>query len=668
MAANENRYTRNKYAFTPLPDPDAIRDDKCGIGGCKPKWLQFFATPTCFLVIFSMIGMVQGAFFTYFVGVITTIEKRYAFKSQITGIISIADNISPVFICLIIGFFGGSGHRPRWIAIGTIIAGISAVISSMPYFIYGPMDWYTGSSSSNETNSGYQLCQDDHHHRLNFTSTGISDEECDVARKTSETTTAVSLLFLGNFINGIGSTAFYIIGTPYLDDNVSKNRIPLYLGIIYSVRLTGPTVGFVLSSTALKYYEDPFFDPKFGDSDPRWIGAWWIGFNVIALLLMIMGSILMLFPRELNFRRNEDGNKSKRIARTEKTFLEKCKEFPKAIANLTRNPILMSTSASVVFTALGMLGFFMFLPKYVESQFRQPAHKANLISGASTVAFMALGFLSSGFVIYKFKPSARLISAWNLLLGTLQVGCMLSLAFVGCDSKPIESDIVKSCAEDCRCTYETYSPVCHLENMTTYFSPCHAGCVSTYFDPDSKQTFQDCFCRKNSSRFDSDEMSTGYCDEGCDNLLIYAILLAICKLSGSTGRIGNFLVTIRSVSPEDKSLAMSLMSLFLTIFAFIPYPLVYGAIVDSVCVVWEESCSGDVGNCWIYDQRLFRYMFHGVTAGLIGLGLSFDTITWYYSKNVKHMYDDPEGEKTTDDDDSVNYNLSGSKRSLSAFQ
>lgn len=125
------------YSFTPVAsqdgyevgheDKDSSNVDACGIWCCKPKWLQIFSRPIVFLVVFCFVGMIQGASFTYFVGIITTVEKRYAFKSKVTGIISIADNLSPVLMSLLVGFFGGRGHKTRWIAFGTFIAGLYAL-------------------------------------------------------------------------------------------------------------------------------------------------------------------------------------------------------------------------------------------------------------------------------------------------------------------------------------------------------------------------------------------------------------------------------------------------------------------------------------------------------------------------------------------------------------
>jgi hypothetical protein len=38
------------------------------------------------------------------------------------------------------------------------------------------------------------------------------------------------LIFLSQFVLGIGSTLYYALGQPYLDDNVQKTRTPMMLG------------------------------------------------------------------------------------------------------------------------------------------------------------------------------------------------------------------------------------------------------------------------------------------------------------------------------------------------------------------------------------------------------------------------------------------------------
>ena len=42
----------------------------------------------------------------------------------------------------------------------------------------------------------------------------------------------------------------------------------------------------------------------------------------------------------------------------------------------------------------------------------------------------------------------------------------------------------------------------------------------------------------------------------------------------------------------------------------VPCPIVYGAVVDSACLVWETAC-GKQGACWLYDAGIFRMFYHG---------------------------------------------------------
>jgi len=42
---------------------------------------------------------------------------------------------------------------------------------------------------------------------------------------------AVVILWFASFANGMGYTAFYTIGLPYIDDNVQKKNSPLYISM-----------------------------------------------------------------------------------------------------------------------------------------------------------------------------------------------------------------------------------------------------------------------------------------------------------------------------------------------------------------------------------------------------------------------------------------------------
>ena len=56
--------------------------------------------------------------------VLSSIERRYKFSSVYAGLIASVYDISVVFSVLVISYFAGRGHRPRWLGICLIIQGI----------------------------------------------------------------------------------------------------------------------------------------------------------------------------------------------------------------------------------------------------------------------------------------------------------------------------------------------------------------------------------------------------------------------------------------------------------------------------------------------------------------------------------------------------------------
>lgn len=51
------------------------------------------------------------------------------------------------------------------------------------------------------------------------------------------------------------------------------------------------------------------------------------------------------------------------------------------MARLLKNRVFMYNTFSTTLAMLGILGFWIFMPKYIETQFRKTASEANLITG-----------------------------------------------------------------------------------------------------------------------------------------------------------------------------------------------------------------------------------------------------------------------------------------------
>lgn len=70
-------------------------------------------------------------------------------------------------------------------------------------------------------------------------------------------------------------------------------------GVTFALRTFGPAVGFILAYFCMKIYIVPDLHPIISDKDPRWLGAWWLGWIFLGLLLAIFSLLIAMFPREL---------------------------------------------------------------------------------------------------------------------------------------------------------------------------------------------------------------------------------------------------------------------------------------------------------------------------------------------------------------------------------
>lgn len=282
----------------------------------QPRWAQRFATTNCFMVIFLLAYVLQGCYFTYFVSVITTIEKLFHIKSASIALLLNFSEIGQICTSLFLTYFAGRGHRPRWIACGMFLFSIAAFGSVSPHFLFGSklynhsavmkgerdqrsMAQTSLSVSNSGIHQGYannSLCLSEYafsqlgqldpcklHSKVyksigNKTNYSLACNKNNDQDATSDAhlqkvvliILAVSLLGIG-----IGQTAIATLGIPYIDDNVKSKQSPLYMAITIGVRVLGPALGYYLGSLCVRLYVVPGMDVD--HKDPNFIGAWWLG-------------------------------------------------------------------------------------------------------------------------------------------------------------------------------------------------------------------------------------------------------------------------------------------------------------------------------------------------------------------------------------------------------
>lgn len=664
----------------------------CGLGPCfSPAWLQPFASKQMFLAVFCLACVLQGMFYTYFVSVLTTIEKLFQIQSKTTGIIMSATEMGQIGGALLLTYYGGQGHRPKWIGWGMVLFGASAALCSLPHFMFWRTKPNTASSSSlssmlsPDLQSGLSLaepmepsllsgpqqlemdliCRQVENANLSFGPQISELERNEQCAKSSEqqaisrtTTVVLAFFFLSLLGIGMGRTAVETLGIPYMDDNVANRESPTYFAINIGVKILGPVFGFVLGSLCTSIYVDPLVEPDVTPKDPRWIGAWWLGMIFVASTILLASLSMFAFPRRLPTKGKRSGQRKKqvngKIASPEtkpkvqqvsamRSKNPSLKDFPKAIRRLLKNDILLFRTASSVLHILPVAGLYTFLPKYLESQFRMAAHSANMISGIGGIGVMGIGIFFSGVFIRLRKPSPKFVAAWIALTALLYAIGMALLMLLGCpmsDFSGLEQTdsgmtIKIPCNRTCECDSSVFAPIC-TSTGETYFSACHAGCANlTHIGGQVGNTeYSNCECLDLGVTARS-----GYCHLECNNYIWYIGIFSLFVLIHSTSEVGSMLLTLRCVHAKDKAMALGLIQFAIGLFANVPCPIIYGAVVDSACFVWEKTC-GEQGACWLYDAKTFRVSFHGTTGALMLCAFFVDLVVWYKADKITFPEDE----------------------------
>ena len=621
-------------------EEERIKDTTCGLFNWRPKCLQVFTDPRFFVLNLSIIAVIQGSYTAYLIGCSSTLEKRFSYSSRLTGFVLIADNFSQILISPLVGFLGKRVNKATLIAGGMVFVSFSCWLTALPYFVYGPATHLLTVSDPSIlggarylTNRTIEMCE----------KSGIP---CD----SNESTTvwpAYITIWMASFLNGVGYTAFFTVAFPYVDDNVPKHDAPIYFSILAALRLLGPTSGYLLVSFCLSYYENPFLDINLPRNDPRYVGAWWIGFLIIGLLIFLSALPLFLFPRNLKTARIK--------ARVDfagdvqgKGVVAKWKEAKISLKRILTNPLYVFDLSAHVTRVIGYAGFSITQPKYIESQYKKSASSASFATGMYSILSMAFGIIAGGIFIRFTKPGPRALTTFIFVVELFAQAGIFAGLFFGCP-KPeffaVNNNLIDPCNENCNCARQVLQPYCSADGRTNYFSPCFAGCqTSPLFE--SNKTLDNCMCEATRGlRSVSSSLTSGYCKTDCgNNFTKYMAFLSIGKFISSTARTGNLIMRVRVVEERDKSFAQGISMAIGGVLSYIPYPLIFGAVADAACGIWGESCGGR-GNCWLYDSDKFRNYLHWTAIAFMTVGSIFDIFVIYFSKRMQNLYGDDEPEE-----------------------
>uniref|UniRef100_A0A1A8H0I6 Kazal-like domain-containing protein n=1 Tax=Nothobranchius korthausae TaxID=1143690 RepID=A0A1A8H0I6_9TELE len=343
--------------------------------------------------------------------------------------------------------------------------------------------------------------------------------------------------------------------------------------------------------------------------DARWVGAWWMGFLVSSSLLLISSIPFWFLPRSLPKQEEQKGKSTPTHVTSDQTaealsskqelkLTEIAKEFLPSLKRLLGTPAYFLLLIGSILKFNSFIGLFTFKAKYIEQQFGQSASRANFLIGVLNLPAVAMGIFLGGLLMRRYKLSV--VSGAQLSFATSFMGYLLLLLQFGtkCDNIPIAGLTVSyngtktvlyngemlfsECNRNCSCSAEQWDPVCSGSGIT-YISPCMAGCLT----------------------------SSGHGKHTVGSFI------------NALGATPGYMVIIRCIPPDLKSLALGIQALVTRTLGGIPAPVYFGALIDSTCLKWSVKKCGGRGACRTYDSDMYRIIFLGLITCLSGLSYFF---------------------------------------------
>ncbi|TKC45025.1 hypothetical protein EI555_003537 [Monodon monoceros] len=561
-----------RYVATGRPD------EACGWRAFAPTCLQAFNTPRGFLLFLCAASFLQGMTVNGFINtVITSIERRYDLHSYHSGLIASSYDVAACLCLTFVGYFGGHGHKPRWLGWGVLVMGAGSLVFSLPHFTTGPYEV--------QVDEAVGTCRANHSTTCRGHASGLSSYQL--------------VFMLGQFLHGVGATPLYTLGVTYLDENVKSSYSPVYIAIFYTAAILGPAAGYLVGGALLNIYTEIGQRTELTIESPLWVGAWWVGFLGTGVAAFLIAMPILGYPRQLPDVHILPGSQRYVVMRASDThqlkdsshrvtsnpdFGKTIRDLPLSIWLLLKNPTFILLCLAGATEATLIAGMSTFGPKFLESQFSLSASEAATLFGYLVVPAGGGGTFLGGFFVNKCKLRGSGIVRFCLLCSLTSMLAFL-VFFTHCPNVPMAGvtasyngsllpeghlGLTDACNAACGCQPEHYSPVCGPDGLM-YYSPCHAGCPE----------------------------------------------------AASPGPGGQKAVRVLNVPLSAGG---------------IPGPIAFGWVIDKACLLWQTQC-GQQGSCFVYqNSAMSQYLLIAGLAYKV-LGFIFFTTACFLYKPLSGSSD-----------------------------
>ena len=438
----------------------------------------------------------------------------------------------------------------------------------------------------------------------------------------------VTVFYAGMFVMGIGFSPIWSNCFDYLDKNLSHEDFPLYSGIFTLAGIVGPGVGYLLGGYFLSFpYDDvrknsdvykDMSDKEYEEftENPNYIGAYWIGFVISAIGLLLVsipvGGFPYQFPGSKSLRDTKENASFGETTTTETAEIStdlSWDDFKQGCVYILTHPIALCIAFAGAMEMIFMALVSSFAPKYLEIVFNLTSSEAALTAGSILIPSAVLALISGGLIPKYFKMNTFkllvlcVVSSFVTFVSTFGFFISCGQAEFIEPASTITYQGATCNVESCKCSEVNYKPFC-LDKKTMLFSPCYFGCKN--------ETLSSCSCYNPSTNFDLQEGSceiSEFCNQSNFYFLVFFFVMACFSVFFNVPAAESALN--RSVKPNFRSLAFGFDVFVMRILGAIPAPLIAGAMFDNGCAYWQKNQDGEKGSCLRYNES--------VTKGFTGL-------------------------------------------------
>uniref|UniRef100_A0A3B4FA58 Solute carrier organic anion transporter family member n=1 Tax=Pundamilia nyererei TaxID=303518 RepID=A0A3B4FA58_9CICH len=563
-----------------------------------------------FIVALSFAYFSKALTGTYMKSSITQIERRFDLSSTHIGLIDGSFEMGNLLFLAVVSHFGAKLHRPRLIAAGCFLMAVGAFLTGLTHFFMGRYKYDTVIQVFQNDNLSIAACVDplktlDHVPEIQI--------EPSLEDNKDSGSSMWIYVFLGNALRGIGETPVTPLGISYIDDFAKAENSPFYIACLQTITLLGPMFGFLLGSYCARLYVDIGYvdmdSVTITSKDSRWVGAWWMGFLVSSGLLLISSIPFWFLPRSMPKQESEENhetpackilNKTEDARNNNQNFklTEIAKGFLPSLRRLLGTPAYFLLLCGSILKFNAFIGLLTFKAKYMEQQFGQSASRAN-------------------FLIGKNNEINKLCVHIELLIEKWKIGDWCYSNFIRSDtsSSVLHLSTFHEWFEDTLHTMPGFWQTALWESLCL----CQK-CLSNY-------VFHNCTCVSTSfPAGSSTSVRLGQCPHAKDCSRSFTSYMAISVLSSFINALGatpGYMVIIRCITPELKSLALGIQTLVTRTLGGIPAPVYFGALIDSTCLKWSMKSCGGRGACRIYNSDMYRIIFLGLITCISGSSYFF---------------------------------------------